>query len=69
MAAGNRPFLGESLATIFSRILSQRPLGIADSGFRSQSANVSGGEFPGRIDIGGSKFSVQEAFHHDGEKS
>jgi hypothetical protein len=27
MAAGNRPFLGESLATVFNRILSQMPYG------------------------------------------
>jgi len=30
MAAGNRPFLGESLATIFNRILSQMPILASD---------------------------------------
>jgi hypothetical protein len=35
MAAGNCPFLGESHATISTRILSQMPLGVADSGFRT----------------------------------
>ena len=44
MAAGNRLFLGESLATISNRVLSQMPLGVADSGFRSQSVNVTGVE-------------------------
>jgi serine/threonine protein kinase len=44
MAAGNRPFLGESrFAGPFPTAFSRRgPTGVADFGFRAQSANVSG---------------------------
>jgi hypothetical protein len=40
MAADNRPLLGESLATISNRILSQMPAGVADSGFSPMSPAV-----------------------------